>query len=162
MLKNLTEFHSEKALSADIFADYFKAINDPNDTFFQPDEDAILFNERYVKGEFQVMFDELNIMLSEQEIRVAINQLKLGKSCGPDNVINELFRYGVDALLPYLLKLFNTVFDSGCFPEKWTDGFIVPLHKKGSKCEVENYRGITLLRTFGKLFSRVLNNRLNE
>ena len=108
------------------------------------------------------MFDELNIMLSEQEIRVAINQLKLGKSCGPDNVINELFRYGVDALLPYLLKLFNTVFDSGCFPEKWTDGLIVPLHKKGSKCEVENYRGIRLLSTFGKLFSRVLNNRLNE
>ena len=162
MLKNLNESHSEKALSADIFADYFKAINDPNDTFFQPDEDAILFNKRYVKGEFQVMFHELNIMLSEQEIRVAINQLKLGKSCGPDNVINELFRYGVDALLPYLLKLYNTVFDSGCFPEKWTDGFIVPLHKKGSKCEVENYGGITLLSTFGKLFSRVLNNRLNE
>lgn len=64
--------------------------------------------------------------------------------------------------MPYLYKLFNSVFDKGYFPEKWTDGFIVPLHKKGSKAEVENYRGITLLSTFGKLFTRILNNRLNE
>ena len=108
------------------------------------------------------MFDELNIVISEVEIHNAINQLKLGKSGGPDNVLNEFFRYGTDVLMPYLYKLFNTVFDKGYFPEKWTDGFIVPLHKKGSKAEVENYRGITLLSTFGKLFTRILNNRLNE
>ena len=114
------------------------------------------------KGEFQVMFDELNIVISEVEIHNAINQLKLEKSGGPDNVLNDFFRYGTDVLMPYLYKLFNTVFDKGYFPEKWTDGFIVPLHKKGSKAEVENYRGITLLSTFGKLFTRILNNRLNE
>ena len=108
------------------------------------------------------MFDELNIVISEVEIHNAINQLRLGKSGGPDNVLNEFFRYGTDVLMPYLCKLFNTVFDKGYFPEKWTDGFIVPLHKKGSKAEVENYRGITLLSTFGKLFTRILNNRLNE
>ena len=162
MLKSLTESHSEKNLSADIFAEYFKAINDPDDVFFQADEDTVLFNERYVKGEFQVMFDELNIVISEVEIHNAINQLRLGKSGGPDNVLNEFFQYGTDVLMPYLCKLFNTVFDKGYFPEKWTDGFIVPLHKKGSKAEVENYRGITLLSTFGKLFTRILNNRLNE
>ena len=36
------------------------------------------------------------------------------------------------------------------------------MHKKGNKNEVENNRGITLLSTFGKLFSRILTNRLNE
>ena len=35
MLKSLTESHSEKNLSADIFAEYFKAINDPDDVFFK-------------------------------------------------------------------------------------------------------------------------------
>ena len=34
--------------------------------------------------------------------------------------------------------------------------------KKASKHESENYRGITLLTVFGKLFSRVLNNRLDN
>lgn len=60
LLKSLTGAPKVSTLSADLFAEYFKAINNPNDPFFQPDEDAILFNERYVNGELQVMFDELN------------------------------------------------------------------------------------------------------
>ena len=33
--------------------------------------------------------------------------------------------------------------------------------KKGSVDNVQNYRGITLLSTLGKLFTRIINNRLN-
>ena len=38
---------------------------------------------------------------------------------------------------------------------------LIPLHKKGSKHIARNYRGITLLSVLGKLFTRVLNNRLD-
>ena len=51
-------------------------------------------------------------------------------------------------------------FQNGYFPSIWTNGIIVPLHKKGSLNNVDHYRGITLLSTLGKLFTRVLNNRL--
>ena len=108
------------------------------------------------------MFQELNVNLTEVEILKAVNQLKLGKAGGPDNLVNEFFRYGIDVLMPYLHKLLNTVFDIGCFPDKWTDGFIIPLHKKGNKNDVENYIGITLLSMFGKLFSKIINNRLDN
>ena len=100
--QGLTGNSTVNSLSADMFADYFEAVNDPNDVFFQPDEDALIFKEIYVNGEFQVMFDELNENLLESEIRKAINQLKLGKSCGPDNLVYELFRYGMDVLMSYL------------------------------------------------------------
>ena len=30
--------------------EYLKAVNNPNSVFFQPDEDAIDFNERYLNG----------------------------------------------------------------------------------------------------------------
>ena len=46
-------------------------------------------------------------------------------------------------------------------PTSWSEGIIIPIHKKGSRDKVDNYRGITLLSTLGKLFTRVLNNRLN-
>ena len=42
------------------------------------------------------------------------------------------------------------------------ESFIIPLHKKGDINQVENYTGLTLLSTLGKLFSRILNNRLTE
>ena len=50
-------------------------------------------------------------------------------------------------MISYLHKLFNVVFEKGYFPSKWSEGFIVPLHKKGDVNLVENYRGITLLST---------------
>lgn len=65
-------------------------------------------------------------------------------------------------LVPTLCILFNKLFEIGFFPERWSEGYIIPLHKKGSQNDVENYRGITLLSTLGKLFTRVINNRLSE
>jgi len=38
----------------------------------------------------------------------------------------------------------------------------LPLHKTGDQDDPGNYRGITLLSTLGKLFTKVLNNRLNS
>ena len=38
----------------------------------------------------------------------------------------------------------------GYFPEQWTEGIIIPLHKKGDKKCVNNYRGITLLSCLSK------------
>ena len=43
------------------FEDYFRAVNNPDDPFYKPDEDVLYFNERFEENEFQVMFDELNI-----------------------------------------------------------------------------------------------------
>ena len=86
----------------------------------------------------------------------------LGKAGGPDFVLNEFFKYGIDILIAYLGRLFNVVFNKGYFPEKWTEGFILPLHKKGNINQVDNYRGITLLRPLGRLFTHVLNNRLRD
>ena len=54
------------------------------------------------------------------------------------------------------------MFEKGHFPEVWSEGYVMPLHKKGNVNDVENYRGITLLSTVGKLFTRILNNRLGE
>ena len=47
---------------------------------FQPDEDVLFFNE----GEMQIMFDELNIPFSCEEIVKACKKLNCGKSAGPD------------------------------------------------------------------------------
>ena len=57
---------------------------------------------------------------------------------------------------------FNKLFTLGYFPKNRSEGYIIPLHKKGSLNDVENFRGITLLSSLGKLFSRVINNRLSQ
>ena len=108
------------------------------------------------------MFDELNMEISFKELLSAIKQLLNGASGGPDLLLNDFFKKRTDVLVHYLHELFNKLFQMGYFPEKWSEGFIMPIFKKGVINDVSNYRGITLLSTVGKLFTRILNSRLNK
>ena len=106
------------------------------------------------------MFEELSNTLEVDEVKNVIRELKTGKAAGHDLIINELYINASEVLAPVLTCLFNNVFQYVYFPSIWTNGIIVPLHKKGSLNYVDNNRGITLLSTLGGLFTRVLNNRL--
>ena len=113
---------SSKKVNSQQFAKYFKAINDPESSFFQAVEDVLYYTERYVKGELEVMFQELNVRISLSEIRKGIRLLKNGKSSGPDLLLNELIKYSNDDLLQYLHGLFNKIFDIGYFPDSLGGG----------------------------------------
>ena len=89
-------------LSATDFANYFKSINNPNDPFFQSDDDILYFNERFLNSEIQIMFEELNGSITQEEIMRAIKQLKNGRSGGPDKFLNEFFVYGTGSLSPFV------------------------------------------------------------
>ena len=162
LLKKAANIQTGSSVSASRFSEYFRAINNPDDHFYQADEDIIFFNERYLNGEYQVMFNELNVEISYEEIKKAVKQLRNGASAGPDLYINEFFKNGTDIMINYIYMLFNKIFELGYFPEKWSEGYIIPIFKKGDTNEPSNYRGITLLSTLGKLFTRILNNRLND
>jgi hypothetical protein len=51
----------------------------------------------------------LDKVISQREIIQACENLKNGKSCGMDGILNEMIKYGQHALLHCLEKLFNTV-----------------------------------------------------
>lgn len=58
--------------------------------------------------------------------------------------------------------MFNKLFGLRYLQSDWSEGYFVPLHIKGEIYCVNNYyRRITLLNTFGKLFTKILNKRLN-
>ena len=45
-------------------------------------------------------------------------------------------------------------------PHEWREAIIVPIYKKGSRAECGNYRGISLLSVVGKIYARVVCDRL--
>ncbi len=52
--------------------------------------------------------------------------------------------------------------ETGEFPEEWAIWIIVLIFKVGDTIKLDNYRGITLLSIFSKLFIGVLLERLNK
>jgi len=49
----------------------------------------------------------------------------------------------------------------GDMPEEWKNSIVIPLYKKGDKQKMENYRGISFLNACYKLYSKILNKKLN-
>lgn len=148
---------NHKKVNSDIklesFFDFFKNINNT-----AQDDDVALEAE---SSEFDP--EMLNCNITEDEILRCVKKLKNGKCSGLDNIINEYIKISAPELTPIYVKLFNIILDSGCIPESWLIGVIKPLYKnKGDPNIAENYRPITILSCMGKLFTSVLNNRLND
>ena len=74
--------------------------------------------------------------------------------------MNECFIESSDILSGHLCDIFNAILNIGIYPKQWSEGIIIPLQKKGSGDDVNNYRGITLLSCFSKLFTSILNKRI--
>ena len=98
--------------------------------------------------------------ISEDEIQVAITQLRDGKAPGDDGISAELLKLGGGETICWLTSLFNFIWSSESIPSEWLNHLIVTLHKKGSRSECENYRGIALLSIPSKVSTRVILNRI--
>ena len=106
--------------------------------------------------------DVLDRPISREEVLLAIRKLKNNKAAGPDGIIGEMLKYAGDPVVDFLVKLFNILFDRGIFPDSWSESILLPLFKKGAPNDPNNYRGISLCNISGKLYSTVINNRLQE
>ena len=79
---------------------------------------------------------------------------------GSDGIVGELLKYGGFGMVDLLEQLFLVIWQEDIVPRQWRDGLIVNIFKKGDREDPSNYRGITLLSVVGKVFCKILNNRL--
>jgi len=142
-------------ISMDAWVHYFRTMYELPDR--EVESGVVDIEEQDVSGCSSYILDA---PISREEISTAIEGLKNNKSPGIDGTIIELFKCGKDFLIPYLEIILNSAFESSHFPKSWCVGVLIPLHKKGSVSEPNNYRGITLLSAFSKIYTSILNNRL--
>ena len=65
-------------------------------------------------------------------------------------------------IVPSLCLLFNRVLNQGALADEWKLANIVPVHKKGDKSEVVNYRPISLLCIVSKILERCVLYKLSD
>ena len=86
--------------------------------------------------------------------------MKNGTASGQSGILLELIRCGGELLLGRLHEFIVRVWETGSVPADWRDAEIVPIPKKGNRHSCDNCRGISLLDVVGKLFARMLQDRL--
>lgn len=100
--------------------------------------------------------------IEREELRRVLKSLKEEKAVGGDSIVNEVWKYGGEGLEECVWKFCNRVWKGDGWPEKWKDGIVVPIVKKGEGRIVEEYRGITLMDSIYKVYTGVLAGRLKE
>src|SRR5699024_8206088 len=82
----------------------------------------------------------------------AIRSIKPSTIAGPDMIPAFLLKDCAPVLAPPLSKIFNLILKTDTFPILWKESRIRPMHKKNSKSEITNYRPITIMSNFAKIF----------
>ena len=99
--------------------------------------------------------------ITMEEVNTAIKHLKAKKAHGPDRIPNEALKYASNETRNTYLNIFNQITETAIIPEQWKEGEIIRLYKgKGKKGLCANERGITLASNMGKLYERIINNRI--
>ena len=94
---------------------------------------------------------------TEQEISKIISELQNGKASDfPITVIKKT----AHIISPILALHFNYHMSSGKFPDELKLGKISPIYKKDNEELLENYRPVSTLPIFGKIFEKVIYSRL--
>nr|VZI08822.1 unnamed protein product [Spirometra erinaceieuropaei] len=106
---------------------------------------------------------DLDLPPSLQETIRAVQQMSSGKAPGSDAIPAEVYKHGGPQLMDHLTALFQEMWRQGEVPQDFKDATIVHLYKrKGNRQVCDNHRGISLLNIAGKIFARILLNRLNN
>ena len=104
---------------------------------------------------------DYNALFTHDELSKVCSQMKLGKSAGSDLIPNEVLKH--EGIRELLLNFVNMCFVNNIIPTVWRQSVIAPIPKSSSKdpCVPLNYRGISLLSCFYKLYTSLLNHRIS-
>ncbi|KAI8486105.1 hypothetical protein Bbelb_362050 [Branchiostoma belcheri] len=107
-------------------------------------------------------FKELDEVPSMDELNKAIDSLPNNKSPDSDSIPPEAITRGNPALLQPLYELLCLCWEEGSGPQDMRNTTIVTQEheNKGDRSDCNNYRGIFLLIIVGKVYARILLNRL--
>lgn len=98
--------------------------------------------------------------LSREQIVEMIDSLKNKQTRGVDEISNNLIKKIKNEIKEPLAFIINNSLKYGIFPEALKIAVVKPIHKKGSINDYQNYRPISLLPSFSKIFELAYCNQI--
>ena len=102
-------------------------------------------------------------MINKEEVKQAIQDLKVRKTAGPSGVTAEMIKAAGEQAVDWLTSICNRIVKEEAIPESWQMSELVAIYKgKGDVLECSSSRGIKLLEHGMKVVERVLERRLRQ
>ena len=101
-----------------------------------------------------------SIEINGDQILKSIRSLDVNKSHGFDQISARMLKICDVSIVKPLQLIFDKSLKEGVFPVLWKKANVTPIHKKGDKHDLKNYRPISVLPICGKIFEKILYNNI--
>jgi hypothetical protein len=95
-----------------------------------------------------------------EEVLSTIKSLKVTAATGCDGISSRLLKTFSNQLAPILCKFINSSFQNGHFPNCLKKAIVSPIYKSGNSSNPSNYRPISVLPVFSKVFEIITKTRI--
>ena len=130
---------------------------------------ASIFNEYFVQqcstiqntSSLQTFLPRINnqlkdITVNKDKVLKLIRTLDTKKAHGCDEISVSMIKICDSSIVDPLCMIFEKCLTTGLYPSSWKKANIIPIHKKEGRQSKKNYRPISLLPIFGKIFEKLL------
>ena len=127
--------------------------------------DSNLIEEPLDKLRQKMADKNLNFTLktvTERTVSKVMRSLKKKKSKGEDGISQDVIMLGEKALLTPITYIINASIASGTFPNHWKKAVVIPILKKGSPTDKNNYRPISIVNATSKILEKIVCNQLTK
>jgi hypothetical protein len=99
------------------------------------------------------------IPITGTEIKNILKTLTSKNSTGCDDISSRILKYCIDEISKPHGHIVNASLEHGIYPDRIKFTSLRPIYKRGEKAVMANYRPISLLIIFSKIFEKVMYNR---
>ena len=100
------------------------------------------------------------MILSCEDIMRHLQKIDVRKAIGEDRIPTKILKLTSDILCPYLTTTINRSIKEMHFPEYAKRAAVTPIYKSGTKAVKKNYRPVSILNSFSKIFENVIKEQI--
>ena len=125
---------------------------------------SLIDNSSTLPSTMTILTDKslVDINITQEKIRKIIKRLDPNKAHGHDMISIRMIQLCGETISKPLEMIYKTCLQLGVYPSEWKKANIVPIHKKGDKQILKNYRPVSLLPICGKVFERLIYDEMFE
>ena len=96
------------------------------------------------------------------EVKQEISRIPNGKSHGLYSCPSKILKYSANVISSTLAQIINLSISTGVYPKKLKMAKIIPIFKADDNTDANNYKPISLLLNFNRIFEKLICNRMES